>query len=108
MTHYPFQPRTRRITPKPDETAVLVDNIAEIAAAKGFTFSRWEAHAKRGFGIWITYALHYGERTRSAPREIGGAIIAITVLTQPEGKTPKSTAYRMLKELEMIAWNITQ
>lgn len=73
----------------------LVAEIEREAGRRGLTLSRWQANGQ-AHKVHITYAVHSGERAGQYRYMAPEAVVASAWLTQLEGTTERSEAYRKL------------
>lgn len=84
----------------PETSAVgqLVSKIESICNQKGFSLSRWQAN-QGGHSVSITYAVHAGDRARQFRYQPSESVKSYEYLSQMEGTTERSEAYRKLSRL---------
>lgn len=78
--------------------ARLLSEIESEAAKRGYQLSRWQSN-KAGRRVAITYAVHTGDRADQFRYMDDDAVIASVFLTQIEGTTEWSEAYREFSRL---------
>lgn len=86
-----------QIDSKSDVGQVL-EAVKQEATSRGMTVSRWQAN-KGSHAVKITYAVHTGDRADQFHYMADNAVYGVVYLSQLEGKTKKSEAYRELSRL---------